>query len=56
FRTTFLDVPSWCRYRHENGHTKYDCKKSCASILCFACDQLRHRQAECPSPRKLNFK
>ncbi|KAI8061283.1 hypothetical protein BDF21DRAFT_348043, partial [Thamnidium elegans] len=31
----FPDMPTWCRYCHEDGHTKYDCSKSLASILCF---------------------
>ncbi|GAA5802008.1 hypothetical protein HPULCUR_007468 [Helicostylum pulchrum] len=51
FHATFPDMPTWCRYCHEDGHTKYDCSKSRASILCFACDQFGHRQAECPNPR-----
>ncbi|GAA5799979.1 hypothetical protein HPULCUR_005400 [Helicostylum pulchrum] len=51
FHATFPDMPTWCRYCHEDGHTKYDCSKSRASILCFACDQFGHRQTECPNPR-----
>lgn len=56
FHATFPDMPTWCRYCHETGHTKYDCKKSRASILCFACDQYGHRQAECPNPRNARSK
>ncbi|KAI9243955.1 hypothetical protein EDC94DRAFT_630085 [Helicostylum pulchrum] len=24
FHATFPDMPAWCRYCHEDGHTKYD--------------------------------
>lgn len=49
-------MPTWCRYCHKDGHTKYECKKSRASILCFTCDQFGHRQAECPNPRNAKSK
>jgi hypothetical protein len=53
---TFPDMPTWCRYCHEEDHTKYECKKSQASVLCFACDKYSHRQADCPEPRSLRVK
>lgn len=48
---TFPDMPVWCRYCHAEGHTKYECAKSKARILCYSCDQYGHMSKECPSPR-----
>lgn len=45
---TFPDMPTWCRYCHEEGHTKFGCKKALASILCYACDKYGHKQVDCP--------
>jgi hypothetical protein len=45
---TFPEMPTWCRYCHDEGHTKYECKKAQASILCYACDKYGHKQIDCP--------
>ncbi|KAI8063731.1 uncharacterized protein B0P05DRAFT_444901, partial [Gilbertella persicaria] len=34
---TFPDMPTWCRYCHAEGHTKYACPKALASITCYSC-------------------
>ncbi|KAG1049852.1 hypothetical protein G6F43_007844 [Rhizopus delemar] len=54
--STFPDMPTWCRYCHAEGHTKYECAKALANITCYACDQPSHRNADCPTPanRRLN--
>ncbi|KAI9476606.1 MAG: hypothetical protein EXX96DRAFT_460742, partial [Benjaminiella poitrasii] len=46
---TFPDMPTWCRYCHEENHTKYECKKAKASILCYGCHSFGHVVAECPT-------
>jgi hypothetical protein len=53
FHATWNDMPTWCRYCHKDGHTKYDCALSKARILCYACHQQGHRSFECPR-RNLN--
>jgi hypothetical protein len=53
---TFPDMPTWCRYCHSEGHTKFECTKAKASILCYACDHYGHRSAECPSPKSSKLK
>ncbi|CAO3600988.1 unnamed protein product [Absidia cylindrospora] len=47
---TFPAMPTWCRYCHEEGHTKYGCKKALANVLCFNCDQYGHKKTDCPRP------
>lgn len=46
---TFPDMPTWCRYCHEEKHTKYECKKAKASILCYGCHKYGHVIAKCPA-------
>ena len=48
---TFPDMPTWCRYCHSEGHTKYECPKAMAGILCYSCDLYGHRAADCPKPK-----
>ncbi|CAO0796326.1 unnamed protein product [Mucor circinelloides] len=43
----FPDMPIWCRYCHDEGHTKFECKKALAHIICYNCDLSGHRQADC---------
>ena len=52
FRATWNNMPLWCRYCHQNNHTKFECKASKAKTLCYACHEQGHRSFECP--RKLN--
>jgi hypothetical protein len=40
---TFPEMLTWCRCCHDEGHTKYECKKAQASILCYACDKYGHK-------------
>jgi hypothetical protein len=49
---TFPDIPVWCRYCHSEDHTKYECAKSKARILCYSCDKYGHISKECPSPAR----
>ncbi|KAI9309799.1 hypothetical protein BX666DRAFT_1873073 [Dichotomocladium elegans] len=48
FHCTWNNMPTWCRYCHETGHTKFECEKSKARIRCYNCHQLGHRAFECP--------
>jgi hypothetical protein len=54
FHATWANMPMWCRYCHEQGHTKYKCAKSIASMHCYNCDIQGHRAANCPqtTPKK----
>ncbi|CAO3620642.1 unnamed protein product [Cunninghamella blakesleeana] len=47
FEATYKDM-AWCRYYHQEGHTKYDCKQSKAQIICYYCYGNGHRAIECP--------
>ncbi|KAI9336057.1 hypothetical protein BD770DRAFT_297847, partial [Pilaira anomala] len=46
---TFPDMKTWCRYCHGEDHTKFNCKKANARVLCFACDEHGHKAADCPT-------
>ncbi|KAI8338294.1 hypothetical protein BD560DRAFT_412972, partial [Blakeslea trispora] len=48
FHCTWSNMPTWCRYCHQTGHTKFECEKSKARIICYSCQQLGHRSFECP--------
>ncbi|ORZ22081.1 hypothetical protein BCR42DRAFT_405453, partial [Absidia repens] len=48
FHATWAAMPTWCRYCHEEGHSKFVCEKSKASILCYSCKHFGHRSFECP--------
>ncbi|KAG1032753.1 hypothetical protein G6F43_013702 [Rhizopus delemar] len=41
-------MPTWCRYCHKEGHTKFECPASKARIICYSCHQHGHRSFECP--------
>jgi len=45
-------MPTWCRYCHDEGHTKFECKKALAHIICYNCDLSGHRQADCNRPKR----
>ncbi|KAK4517427.1 uncharacterized protein ATC70_000762 [Mucor velutinosus] len=49
---TFPDMATWCRYCHEEGHTKFECPKALARIICYNCDNAGHRQDTCHKPKK----
>ncbi|CEP15119.1 hypothetical protein [Parasitella parasitica] len=49
---TFPEMATWCRYCHDEGHTKYECPKAMASIVCYNCDGNGHRQAQCDKPSR----
>ncbi|KAK4511165.1 uncharacterized protein ATC70_012378 [Mucor velutinosus] len=49
---TFPDMATWCRYCHEEGHTKFECPKALARIICYNCNNIGHRQDTCPKPKK----
>ncbi|KAG1175564.1 hypothetical protein G6F36_011073 [Rhizopus arrhizus] len=36
------------QYCHKIGHTKFDCEKSKARIVCYSCHQFGHRSFACP--------
>jgi hypothetical protein len=48
FHATWNNMPTWCRYCHKDGHTKFECPLSKARILCYSCHQQGHRSFECP--------
>ncbi|KAI8364550.1 hypothetical protein BD560DRAFT_310802, partial [Blakeslea trispora] len=48
FHCTWNNMPTWCRYCHQTGHTKFECEKSKARIICYSCQQFGHRSFECP--------
>lgn len=48
FHATWNNMPTWCRYCHKDGHTKFDCPLSRARILCYSCHEQGHRSYECP--------
>ncbi|CAO3601321.1 unnamed protein product [Absidia cylindrospora] len=48
FHATWSNMPTWCRYCHQEGHTKISCSKSKARIICYNCHELGHRSKECP--------
>ncbi|KAI8328040.1 hypothetical protein BC941DRAFT_457907 [Chlamydoabsidia padenii] len=54
FHAVWANMPTWCRYCHEEGHSKYDCAKSIASMTCYYCKDQGHRAATCPkkTPKK----
>lgn len=49
---TFPDMATWCRYCHDEGHTKFECPKALARIICYNCDNAGHRQDACTKPKK----
>jgi hypothetical protein len=48
FHATWNNMPTWCRYCHKDGHSKYDCPLSKARILCYACHEQGHCSYKCP--------
>lgn len=48
FHATWNNMPTWCRYCHKEGHTKFECPASKARIICYSCHQHGHRSFECP--------
>lgn len=55
FHATWDNMPTWCRYCHQTGHTKFDCEKSKARIVCYGCHQFGHRSFECPRKQPLTL-
>lgn len=48
FHATWNNMPTWCRYCHQEGHTKFNCSVSKARIICYGCHEHGHRSFECP--------
>jgi hypothetical protein len=48
---TFPEMQIWCRYCHEEGHSKFTCAKAMANILCFDCHNYGHKSVDCPAPQ-----
>ncbi|KAI8050174.1 uncharacterized protein B0P05DRAFT_446848, partial [Gilbertella persicaria] len=60
FRATWNNMPittmpTWCRYCHQDGHTKFTCETSRARILCYSCHEQGHRSYECPRKYSTNI-
>jgi hypothetical protein len=53
FHATFANMKPWCRYCHDEGHTKLECAVAAAGTMCYNCNHLGHRAAYCPQK---NFK
>ncbi|KAI8327121.1 hypothetical protein BD560DRAFT_309347, partial [Blakeslea trispora] len=34
FHATWRNMPTWCRYCHQTNHTKFECDKAKARIIC----------------------
>lgn len=49
FHATWNNMPTWCRYCHQEGHTKFSCALSKAKMSCYACHEQGHRAFECPN-------
>lgn len=49
---TFPDMATWCRYCHAEGHTKFECPKALARIICYNCDKAGHCQDTCPKLKR----
>ncbi|CAO3609880.1 unnamed protein product [Mucor hiemalis] len=47
-RATWKNMPTWCRYCHEDGHILINCEQMKAGIKCFNCREHGHRAKECP--------
>jgi hypothetical protein len=47
----FPEMKMWCRYCHEEGHSKFTCQKAKANILCFDCHNYGHKSEDCLSPQ-----
>ncbi|KAI8980483.1 hypothetical protein BDB01DRAFT_836706 [Pilobolus umbonatus] len=56
FQVTWKNMPTWCRYCHEEGHNKFNCEKSKARIICYNCHEVGHRSAECHRNSPPSFK
>lgn len=52
FRATWKNMPTWCRYCHQEGHAIAECEQAKAGIVCFYCHQRGHRARECPDKQK----
>ncbi|KAG0742480.1 hypothetical protein G6F57_010769 [Rhizopus arrhizus] len=55
FRATWNNMPMWCRYCHQDGHTKFTCETSRARTLCYSCHEQGHRSYECPRKNSANI-
>ncbi|KAI8329654.1 hypothetical protein BC941DRAFT_195222 [Chlamydoabsidia padenii] len=53
FHAVWANMPTWCRYCHEERHTKYDCAGLLASMTCHYCKEQGHRAANCPKKTPL---
>ncbi|KAI8334342.1 hypothetical protein BC941DRAFT_337934, partial [Chlamydoabsidia padenii] len=47
FHATWADMSMWCRYCHEENHTKFNCAQALAAITCYQCHQQGYRAAQC---------
>ncbi|KAI9334632.1 hypothetical protein BD770DRAFT_451506 [Pilaira anomala] len=47
FHATWNNMPAWCRYCHQDGHTKFNRDSSKARVLCYSCHEQGHRSYEC---------
>lgn len=54
FHATWNKMPTWCRYCHQEGHTKFSCALSKAKMSCYACHEHGHRSFECPNKKEKN--
>lgn len=53
FYITYPHMNTWCKYCHEEGHTKSKCEKAIAGTFCRGCDEYGHRQKDCPRLKKI---
>ena len=48
-RATWKNMPTWCRYCHQEGHAISECALATAGLICYNCNERGHRSKECPS-------
>ena len=54
-RATWKNMPTWCRYCHEEGHAIAECTKAIAGLICYNCNERGHRSKNCTQNKTVGF-